>query len=322
MLAGRHVHSRTIRSTARTASRRHFTSPIPALSDGFLDLALALPLPASWPPYSTGIILFTIATRLVFTVPFSLWAKKRQWRGEELVVPALQAERPLVQKRIVSEMQVERVRGSKEELRKTYEERVTKALKQRRKELFSEHRCSPTATMLIPPITQLPLFVGSSMMFSRMAQPPTVLDSESFLSLTSLSHADPTATLPIVLGIITLANVESSRWFISDLAREREAKEAERVKEKRAQGHLVLEPKKIVQTGLRMMSIGRILIGALVPGSVIIYWVSSATFGLFQSWVFDYWDKRRSNAPPRPSAAERTVAPAIPKKKASRSTKG
>lgn len=206
----------------------------------------------------------------------------------------------------------------------------------RRTELFAQHRCRPWLTMLIPPLTQLPLFVGSSMFLSRLSQPPSAFDSESFLTLTSLSHADPTFALPIALGLITLANVESSssiRWFASAEAREREELEEKRNAEKRAQGHIVLQPQRIVQSALRLLSVGRILIGALVPGvrtpvsfffpfclneefhcssfrcadaeffcclccflqSVVLYWVSSATFGLLQSWIFDYLDKRRSD---------------------------
>jgi inner membrane protein COX18 len=139
----------------------------------------------------------------------------------------------------------------------------------RRKELFAEHRCHPWLTMLIPPLTQLPLFVGSSMFLSRLSQSPTVFDSESFLTLASLSHADPTAALPIALGLITLANVESSssiRWFASAEARERKELEEKRNAEKRARGDIVLQPQKIVQSALRLLSVGRILIGALVPG--------------------------------------------------------
>jgi inner membrane protein COX18 len=139
----------------------------------------------------------------------------------------------------------------------------------RRKELYTEHRCHPWLTMAIPPLTQLPLFVGSSMFLSRLSQPPSVFDSEAFLTLTSLAHADPTAALPIALGLITLANVETSsslRWFATAEAKEREERERRRVAEKRAQGHVVLEPRRIVQTGLRLLSVGRILIGAVVPG--------------------------------------------------------
>ena len=134
-------------------------------------------------------------------------------------------------------------------------------------ELFAEHRCRPWLTMVIPPLTQLPVFVGSSMFLARLSQPPnSAFDSEAFLTLTSLAHPDPTAVLPIALGMITLANVESSRWFISAAVREREDAEQERIAEQRAQGQNVLEPRKIVQSGLRLLSIGRILIGAVVPG--------------------------------------------------------
>ena len=49
------------------------TEAIQQASDGFLDLAIAIPYPEYIPPYSGTIILLTIATRLVFTVPFSIW---------------------------------------------------------------------------------------------------------------------------------------------------------------------------------------------------------------------------------------------------------
>lgn len=42
-------------------------------SDGFLDLALAIPFPESIPPYSGTIILLTVVSRLVWTLPFSIW---------------------------------------------------------------------------------------------------------------------------------------------------------------------------------------------------------------------------------------------------------
>ena len=129
-----------LHSTVARPGKRQFTSSI---YDGFLDLAIALPWPSSFPPYSSTIILLTVASRLALTVPFSVWvsllqhsqfgsrphglqAKRRQWRTEELVVPALQEARPLVQKQVLHEMRVEQARGTKEELRKVYDERVKK----------------------------------------------------------------------------------------------------------------------------------------------------------------------------------------------------
>lgn len=121
-------------------------------------------------------------------------------------------------------------------------------------------------TMLIPPLTQLPLFVGMSMMLSHVSTRPTVLESESFLTLTSLVNGDPTLTLPIVLGVVTFANVDASRWFMTPEAIAREQRVAEHNAKKRAAGESVYEPRKIFQNTLRLASVGRILIAALVPG--------------------------------------------------------
>lgn len=164
--------------------------------------------------------------------------------------------------------------------------------------------------MAIPPLTQLPVFVGCSVVLAHVSQHPTPLDSESFLTLSTLVHPDPTAALPIALGFITLANVESSRWFMTDQQREREAKVQTWKEEKIAKGERVIEPQKIIKSALRLVSIGRILIATMVPGvellslscgfldsspsqSVVLYWVTSATFGLVQTWLLDYWELQR-----------------------------
>jgi mitochondrial inner membrane protein COX18 len=135
-----------------------------------------------------------------------------------------------------------------------------------RKKLLSQHRLSPTMIMAIPALTQLPVFVLSSLVFTRITQAPSGLDAESFWTLTSLVNPDPTATIPVIIGLITLANVESSHWFITDAQKARQEKVDKWNAEKRAQGHIVLEPKKLVKNGLQLLSGGRILVAALVPG--------------------------------------------------------
>ncbi|KAI0304222.1 hypothetical protein BC826DRAFT_982140 [Russula brevipes] len=247
------------------SGKRQFTH---AIQDGFLDLAIALPWPSSFAPYSSTIILF-------------LLAKKRQWRAEDIVIPALQEAKPLVEKHVLHEMRMEQARGTKEELRGMFSERVKKTMVARRKELFAQHRCHPWPTMLIPPLTQLPLFVGSSLFFSRLAQPPTPLDAETILTLTSLAHPDPAAVVPIALGLITLANVESSRWFIGPAAREQEEVKEKRNAEKRAGGSSFWSRRRFCS-----------LVLGCCP--VVLYWISSATFGLLQTWIFDYWESQRS----------------------------
>ncbi|KAL7282371.1 hypothetical protein PYCCODRAFT_1364238 [Trametes coccinea BRFM310] len=282
------------RRPQRHIPRRTFvSSTIHNLSEGFLDLAIALPWPPEWPPYSCTIILVTVVTRLAFTVPFSVWAKNRQWRAENIVVPQLKQEMPSIHKQVQQDMKRDGFRGDKEAVIAEINKRSRVVAKERRSELLKQNNCSPMPTIAMPIITQLPLFVGTSMVFAEAARAPTVLDSEAFFTLTSLSHADSTLTLPIMLGIITLANVESSKWFVSAEVLKREQEVAKWTAERRARGEQVLQPSKIYQTALRILSVGRILIAAMVPGTVQLYWVTSATFGLFQSWTLDYWDMRR-----------------------------
>lgn len=124
----------------------------------------------------------------------------------------------------------------------------------------------PALIMAIPVLTQLPVFVFSSLVFSQLTQPPSVLDSETFLTLTSLVNPDPTVAIPVLIGMITFANVESAKWFVSDAQERREEKVEKWNAEKRARGEIVIAPKEIVQNALRVMSVGRILIAAVVPG--------------------------------------------------------
>ncbi|KAI0347237.1 hypothetical protein BDW22DRAFT_508642 [Trametopsis cervina] len=272
--------------------RTFVSEAIQSASDGFLDLALALPFPEAIPPYSGTIILVTVCTRLL-TVPFSIWSKRRQWKTEDVVVPQLLQERPLIFKGVHEEMKRDGFRGTKEEAMKEHAKRSQPMLKARTKELCKEHKCTVLPTMLVPPISQLPLFVGISMVLGRASTFPSVLDSESFLTLTSLTHGDPTLTLPIALGIATFANVDASRFFVTPERAAREQRQEEANAKKRAAGETVYEPRKIFQNTLRLASVGRILVAAVVPGSIQLYWLTSAILGLLQTWGIEWWEHQR-----------------------------
>ena len=186
-----------------------------------------------------------------------------------------------------------------------------------RKLLFKKHRCTTAPTFSIPVIAQIPLFVASTVFFSHLAQRPTPLDDEAFWTLTSMARPDATATIPVTLGLVTLANVETAQWFVGEEKRERErvAKEASDRKDRQileSEGTLKLKPRNIIQGGLRVFSVARIIIGTMVNGvslelrrsnecllreciqSVLVYWLSSATFGLVQTWAFNWWYSRKT----------------------------
>ncbi|KAF8974472.1 60Kd inner membrane protein-domain-containing protein [Flammula alnicola] len=274
------------------SNRRYF---IQSVCNGFLDLALALPLPPSLPPYSTTIILVTIASRLAL-LPISIWGKDRTRRAEEIVIPEMQKLKPLVAKRVFEEMKSAGIRGDKKFLQKYHTEKSIQVLTARQKELFKEHRCSPLPSIIIPPLSQLPVFIGFTIMLSRLSIDPTPFDSESFLTLTSLVHPDPTMTLPVVLGFLTMANVESGNWVMGAAEREQQRKAEEQEAKRIAEGG---KPRpnfgKQIKTVLRGLSVLRIIVAAITPGSVTIYWVTSAAFGLVQTWAMEWSDARRRN---------------------------
>lgn len=137
--------------------------------------------------------------------------------------------------------------------------------------MYAEHSCSPWTTTFVPALTQLPLFVFGTAALSALTSRPSPLNDETFLTLTSLAHPDPTGVLPVVLGLVTLANVETANWFIGSERALRNAQLEENRKKADAQRHkegkvVRLRAKDAVQGSLRGLSVARILIGAMVDG--------------------------------------------------------
>lgn len=159
-------------------------------------------------------------------------------------------------------------------------------LKVHQQVLFKKFKCSPMPTMLVPAITQLPLFVASSIFFGHVAQRPSPLDAESFLTLSSLARPDPTGTLPIALGLITLANVETAQWFV-DPDKLASGAKSQQQNENRKDVPTVPRLKTIVQSSLRGLSVFRIVVATMVDGvrcSVILTSLTRMTS--FLLWIY------------------------------------
>ncbi|TFK43448.1 60Kd inner membrane protein-domain-containing protein [Crucibulum laeve] len=285
-------------ATARPFSPRHRHPRnrrffVQNLCNGFLDLAIALPLPPSLPPYSTTIILVTLVTRFAL-LPISIKSKQYSRRIEETVMPEIEKLKPAVSKRVFEEMKKSGMRGDKKFLQEFHAKKSLELLKIRQQQLLNEHNFHPIRSMLLPPLSQLPVFLMFTIVLSRLSMDPTPFDSEAFLTLSTLAHPDPTMTLPIVLGVLTMANVETSQWVMNaeERAQLRKIEEA-KAQKIAAGGKPVVEPGKLIKTGMRGLSIIRIIIAALAPGSVALYWVTSAGFGLIQTWVMDALDAKR-----------------------------
>jgi hypothetical protein len=73
-------------------------------------------------------------------------------------------------------------------------------------------------------------------------------------------------TFPIILGIITLANVESSGWFMTKPERQKKAAADAKFEKSVEAGEIMFEWSRIVKAGLRIAAVGRIIIASMVPG--------------------------------------------------------
>ncbi|KAF8639734.1 hypothetical protein AX17_000996 [Amanita inopinata Kibby_2008] len=242
------------------------------ICDGFLDLALALPIPPSLPPYSTTIILVTLVTRTAL-LPIAIWGRRRVRRVEEVVLPALESMKPAVSKQVLEDMKRQRIRGNKDDLKRIHTQRSIALLTVHRKQLFAEHNCRPLPSIILPPLSQLPFFVLSTIALGRLSADPTPFDSESFLTLATLAHPDPTMTMPILLGVLSMANLESRNWVMTAAEREQAHRIREMNEKKRAElgnkAHLV-QPQKLIKSTLRILSVARIIIAAMTPGVILL----------------------------------------------------
>ncbi|KAJ7047270.1 60Kd inner membrane protein-domain-containing protein [Mycena alexandri] len=292
-------------SNRQPLNKRYF---IQSLCDGFLDLAVALPYPPSVPAYSATIILVTVASRLVL-FPVALWSRNCVRRIENVVLPELERLKPIISKQILEDMKRE---GLPKELlvpaklQRIHVLRLIAKVKAEQKRLLAEHKCRPGLAMVASPVSQLPVFVVMSMVFNRLAQEPTPFDSEAFFTLSTLNHTDSTLTLPIILGMITMLNVDANSWFMSAVQKDRLQKMEEKRAATLAAGqrpgfHL----QRIIKSSLNYLSVFRIILAAISPGSVVLYWTTSAACGLIQTFILDY--RPKATAPVTKALAAQSV---------------
>ncbi|GAA5826415.1 hypothetical protein JCM3770_004697 [Rhodotorula araucariae] len=198
------------------------------LSGVFLSLPPALSL-----SYAAFIPLFTLLYRSTTTLPIVLWQRRRTRRFADVVMPLLRKE----QGRIALETRDECRRAAKsyDEYQAVFKKKAKKAAYA----LARKYRCSPRLTLILPPLTHVPIFVlatlvlrdacaraiaalgvaPSSLSALLDASPASALTSSAlahlhelastpFLWCPSLVLPDPTMALPLAVGLAALLNVE------------------------------------------------------------------------------------------------------------------
>jgi inner membrane protein COX18 len=83
-----------------------------------------------------------------------------------------------------------------------------------------------------------------------------------------LAHPDPTIALPVpvVIGLISLATIETSQWFVTEERAIRLRKTSFRNEVQRDQGKIITNPRWHIKGIMSGLSVGRIILAAMMPG--------------------------------------------------------
>ncbi|PBL02417.1 hypothetical protein ARMGADRAFT_1005798 [Armillaria gallica] len=220
-------------------------------------------------------------------------------RYQQLVIPEVEKRKPYIWQEELLKMRKEGFRGDKEETRKVLSQRIQPIFKGLEKQLCKVYRCQKIPTMVVPPLSQMAVFFPMSIFFGGVAADPfSGFDAESFMTLTSLSRPDETLTIPILVGLITMANVESSTWFMTATEKQAVAQREQRRKDAASKGVHHIAPANGIKQALRVVSVLRIVFAAQVSGAIALYWATSSLCGLFQTWFMESLRRRKLGPSP------------------------
>lgn len=248
--------------------------------------------------------LTSITLRTAVTLPIAIMNRKRNQKQAELQ-PLLGAMTPIIRARLA---QSEAAR----EGTLTYEQIEVLSAKERRRrrvELFRKHKCQAWKSLVLLPSVQMPLWISMSMVFRAMCGWSVLsaipveqgFKSDSWLWLPDLISSDPYSVLPLIIGGLSLANVE---WNTINMMN------AQQQRSGRAKGPSGPSVPKIVSNLSRVGVLFFMTASFQAPAAVCLYWISSSGYSFLQNVLFDRF--LPLNVPPeKPSVATALPSPNI-----------
>ncbi|WVF70819.1 hypothetical protein IAT40_005613 [Kwoniella sp. CBS 6097] len=179
-------------------------TPISTIFDPLIDplssFLLSLPHPFG---YGTTIIVLTLLVRTVFTLPVSLWQRKRAMKARRLVDPQMKIINAQLAESLVAES---RKKGL---TYKQYVLELRRQLAEAQSTLHRLHGTNPTITTWSPLLVHIPIFVTLSLTIRKtLEMPSSPVFSESFFWLEKLGEVDPYGILPLVGMSMAFGNAE------------------------------------------------------------------------------------------------------------------
>lgn len=281
---------KTLRISPRTQYKRNFSiEPIfdslkhasEMLIQAHADIGL---------PWWVFIPLTTFAMRTCFTLPIAIY-QRRGLRKQNELRPIVQATTPVLRAKLASIAQREQAKAvstiPNEKATLNAEKIMILAAKEkikRQRSLFKQYGCQTWKMMLLPAI-QIPLWVSFSYMFRTItgwtdfgkSNIDMSLTTENFLHLNDLSVNDPYFALPIVLGVVALCNAE---WNF---------KTADLMQLTTRGKKNILRPTAfdVIITLSRSSLIFLMALATQAPAALVMYWISSNSYSLFQNIIMD-----------------------------------
>ncbi|KIY49294.1 hypothetical protein FISHEDRAFT_26568, partial [Fistulina hepatica ATCC 64428] len=162
-----------------------------------------------------------------------------------------------------------------------------------REKIIAKYHCSPGVAMFASPAIQLPVFAFTSVMLTRLstAESPFATESLGSLSeatgmLASLAAPDASMILPVLVGMLTMANIETSTWVMNAAEREHERKlKVYNTRKRQLAGEHAVSLRDLIKPTLRCWSVLRMALAALAPGSVVVYWAAHTVLVLLQNFI-------------------------------------
>ncbi|EEB08328.1 inner membrane protein Cox18 [Schizosaccharomyces japonicus yFS275] len=187
----------------------------------------------SFLPWSVGIPAFAICLRTCITLPIAIASKRRRER-------LLQIHSLLTSKR---------------------NQLVSKdAIKQEKRRLYSEFRCSPWPLLLLP-MAQIPCFAYATLKLRRLVRmAPSSMTTEGAFWFQNLLEPDPTGLLTVSLGLAYMTNaaIVHRRQQFSGLSK----------------GTFIASI---------LSSFAMIYVASLSPSAMTLYWSTSALYSTIQN---------------------------------------
>lgn len=236
--------------------------------------------------YVTQTILITLSLRSLITLPISIWSKNRIKRYEENVIPEFKEFKSLVAKK------AKRKFGSELEIG-VYQNSLKKLFRNELKRLQSLHKCRPITTLLGSITIHIPLIYLMTNVLRRSCEIASQTTPAHLLVLEKspvLGDSLVMEDLGLAVGcwMAFLINLEFN-WAL------RSNKDVE--KKEKNEGVLSKGLGFWTQDRIRNAGFftGVFMMGyaSFQPALVLVYWLTSNSFSIFQSLWFDWIDKRR-----------------------------